>query len=911
MPKFPIFVPTSLVLLASTFVAGAEEARRWTPEDLLLAESVRATAVSRDGRLAVWTKSTVATVEGEEKRVAHLWLSRLTETAGAAGEPLPAVELTRGQETISAPAFSPDGKLVAFVSSRKAPGAKPDAPGGQLWALPVDGPGEAWPVTKLDRPIASWAFVDAETVVFSAAETPTAWELERQEKKLDAFAVDDEPNTPPVRLFRVGVRSGKVERLTHNRDWIESLAVSPDGKLAVVSAGRSLRFGFDGKTPPETRLVDLATGAERVLFPDFVVLPAGVFWKPDSSGFFVTNPYSSHPVYRTATVLQVYEVDAASGKATRVDLGWERGADRALAATTDGFVVILADGVYNRLARYSRRGAQWVRQDVLGDAGGTVEDFELAGNRLVFFASRSTQPRQVYTATLNGSRLEGVRRLTDLNPSWAGKPTGQVEVIRWKGARGEMVEGLLHYPLDWPTGKKPTERRPLLLDIHGGPASRDLEAWDESWGSPKVLWRQKGAFVLQVNYHGSTGYGLAFVESIGNGNYYDLEIPDIEAGVDFVIARGLVDPDRLATSGWSNGGILSADLITKTTRYKAASVGAADVEWISDWGNVDFGATFDNYYFGGPPWEKTQVYLDKSPFLRLAKVTTPTIVYTGTEDTNVPPHQSWSLFRALRDLGKAETRLIIFPGEPHGLQKIANQRRKLEEDLAWFERHLWREPAAGSAAIQKDSPLAGLLARSAAVAEGTNGAFGKLVDGALVPETVVFADREVGRFEVTRAQWAAFEPATAPAPGEENLPATGMSFERAQAYVAWLAGATGRAFRLPTAEEAEKLAGAAGRDGNTLERWAGYSPNPEDSAVITQELAARWPGRPALLLPVGSRSGDGDPAVFDLDGNAAEWALGPDGQGRPTGASADRADDPRGSAPAADVLYVGLRVVLP
>jgi|CXWL01.1.fsa_nt_gi dipeptidyl aminopeptidase/acylaminoacyl peptidase len=907
MTKFLLGPLTVLVTLATTGIVQAADPARWTPEDLLRAEAVRGSALSRDGRLAVWIKSSVAKVEGEEKRIGNLWLSRLTETGGAVGEPLPAIELTRGQDTISAPAFSPDGKRIVFVSSKKSPGADPDSPSGQLWALPVDGPGEAWPVTTLDRPVRAWAFADAETIVFAAAEAPTAWELERKERKEEAFAVDDAPREPPVRLFTVKTKGGEVRRLTTNADWIARLTVSPDGKQALVIAERGLTYEFDGKVPPETRLVDLATGATRVLFPDSVVRPNEVAWKLDSSGFFVTNSYSSHPIYRTATIEQVYEVDAITGQASQVDLGWDRGADGNLDATADGgFVVLLADGVHTRLARYSRRGGRWERHDVLGDAGGTVESFHLEGTRMVYTASRSTVSRQLYTATLAGARLEGARRLTGLNPSWAKKPTGRVEVIRWPGARGEEVEGLLHYPLDWRTG----ERRPLILDIHGGPTSRDLDAWDESWGSPKVLWRQKGAFVLQVNYHGSTGYGLAFVESIGNGNYYDLEIPDLEAGVDFVIAHGLADPDRLATAGWSNGGILSADLITKTTRYKAASVGAADVEWISDWGNVDFGASFDNYYFGGPPWEKTQVYLDKSPFLRLAKVTTPTIVYTGTEDTNVPPHQSWSLFRALRDLGQAETRLIIFPGEPHGLQKLANQRRKLLEDLEWFDRHLWKTPPSASDAVKKGSPLAGLLARAAAAAQGPNGAVGVLASGVLAPETAEFAGYEVGRFEVTRAQWAAFEPSSAPAPGEENLPATGVSFERAKAYAAWLAERTGKAFRLPSVEEAEALSGAAGRDGNSLERWAGYPPNPEDAAAIAAALATKLSGRAALLLPVGSLVGDGEVMVFDLDGNAAEWATAQDGSGKPIGASADRAADSRGAAPLPSAAYVGLRVVV-
>ena len=117
-----------------------------------------------------------------------------------------------------------------------------------------------------------------------------------------------------------------------------------------------------------------------------------------------------------------------------------------------------------------------------------------------------------------------------------------------------------------------------------------MDRWSQGYTSPKLILCERGAFVFEVNYHGSSNYGLEWVESIGNGKYYELEIDDIERGVDALIERGLVDADRLATMGWSNGAILSTELITRTRRYKAASCGAGDVEWISDWANVDFGA---------------------------------------------------------------------------------------------------------------------------------------------------------------------------------------------------------------------------------------------------------------------------------------------------------------------------------
>ncbi len=443
-----------------------------------------------------------------------------------------------------------------------------------------------------------------------------------------------------------------------------------------------------------------------------------------------------------------------------------------------------------------------------------------------------------------------------------------------------------------------------MLDIHGGPTGTDRDSWDQRWAGPNVLWRQKGAFVLQVNYHGSAGYGLDWAESIEK-RYYELEIPDLEAGVDHVIGLGLADPERLATTGWSNGGILSAELITRTDRYQAAIVGAADVEWISDWANVDFGASFDNYYFGGPPWEIPDVYIEKSPFFRLTEVETPVLIHTGTEDRNVPPHQSWSLFRALQQLDRVPVQLVLYPGEPHGLRKVALQRRKVTEDVAWLEEHLFGEEDVANPAVQEGSPLSRLLQR--AKASTVNGAYGVERDGVLVPETAAFRGHHVGRFEVTRAQWQAFRDEYEIERGTENLPVTAVSFEDARAYVAWLSETTGQSDRLPTVEEAEGWAKAAGGGGGvTLDRWAGYEPNPEDRERLLE--AAAQIGPTALLESVGSVSGVGDPAVFDLNGNAAEWAVTDDGTGKAVGLSADRVSESR-SATEPGSAYVGLRVV--
>jgi predicted esterase len=515
---------------------------------------------------------------------------------------------------------------------------------------------------------------------------------------------------------------------------------------------------------------------------------------------------------------------------------------------------------------------------------------------------------QPYRAQLTGGKIVSPVQLAKLNEGLVnGRAYAKSEVIRWKGANNEEVEGILYYPTNYEAGKKYA----LITAIHGGPMGSDKDLWDESWAYPIQLFTQRGAFVLRPNYHGSNNYGLKWAESICCGKYYDLETPDINAGVDYLIAQGKADADRIATMGWSNGSILSTSLITTyPARYKVASVGAGDVEWLSDWGNVDFGQSFDAYYFGKSPFEDPQLYINKSPFFKMDKVQAPVLIFHGTADRNVPPAQSWSYFRALQHFDKT-VKYVVFPGEPHGPRKLTHQMRKVEDEVAWFDKYFFKTAKPEDEALKESSPLAAALRTKNVARSGSNYGAAFPIKGktTLMPEVVKRGDVEIGRFEMTRAQFSEFDKSYKVSPGTENYPANGIAIDQAKAYCAWLSKLSGQTYRIPGEGDVSGL--YEKKDGeNTFDYWAGYAPNSDDAARLkknTSELGGPAP----LLKPVGSFTGQGttgEELIFDLGGNVAEWVLTSDGKGKVMGGSADCPADAKANCTAAPE-YVGFRVV--
>jgi dipeptidyl aminopeptidase/acylaminoacyl peptidase len=890
-------------------VKPAAKREPWKPEDIIFQEFATQMRISPDGKWLVWVKSTGD--KEKDARVSNLYLSSLTGSEE--------IQLTRGSDRNGNPRWSPDGERIAFVSSRARPNAKSDTAPMQIWLINPHG-GEPWVLTELARAPRQIEWLDKDTIIYSAEEDPALYEQEMKKKKDDSEVIDDAQHEPPVRLFAISVNDKKITRLTTNTDWIGSWSVSKDGKFVVASHEKSLHYEFDQKVPPVVFLHNLSAGTEKQIFTEGRVRPYAFEWASDDSGVYAVAPYSTDPRFLTATILKAYFYDLASDKSLEVPLDWENGLGFDLQRTPDGFVAQLAAGSHFETARYraekTESGWNWHRESLSGEQVRNISGFVVSqdGKTIVYEYSTASKMPQIYRAELDGAKVESPVQITKLNQGLVtGRNFAKTEIIHWKGSLDEEVEGILYYPANYEPGKK----YPVITAIHGGPAGADPDFWNDNWAYPVNLLTQRGAFVLRPNYHGSSNYGLKWVESICCGKYYDLETPDINMGVDYLISKGMVDPDKVATLGWSNGSILSISLITTyPTRYKAASVGAGDVEWISDWGNVDFGESFDAYYFGKSPLEDPELYIRKSPFFKMGQVQAPVLIFHGSADRNVPPAQSWSFFRALQYYGKVPVKFVVFPGEPHGPQKLTHQIRKVDEEMAWFDKYFFKTAKPENEAFEKNSPLGDAIAK--AHVKNVLGAFGerhskgniRMQEGfLLIPEVVKRGELEVGRFEVTNAQYAEYRKLSRPSGEEQNRPAAGISLDDARGYVGWLSKLTGETWRIPYEDEVKGL--YENRDGeNTLDYWAGYAPNPEDAERL-REKAKELGGSAPLLKEVGSFHGQGkdeEEPIYDLGGNVAEWVLTRDGAGKVMGGSADCPADPKSNCTPAPE-YVGFRVV--
>jgi len=278
------------------------------------------------------------------------------------------------------------------------------------------------------------------------------------------------------------------------------------------------------------------------------------------------------------------------------------------------------------------------------------------------------------------------KKLTDMNAQTAGWTTSALEVVSWKSQDGTTIEGVLHKPLDF----DPTRKYPLLVVIHGGPTGVSRAVPFTSTIYPIDVWVPRGVLVLEPNYRGSAGYGEKFrslnVRNLGVGDAWD-----VVSGVDSLIAKGIVDPAKVGTMGWSQGGYISAFLTTHdAARFKAVSVGAGISDWMTYYVNTDI-TQFTRHYLQATPWDDPAIYAKTSPITYIKNAKAPTLVQHGATDQRVPPPNAFELYRGLQDVG-VPSKLIVykgFEGVGHGPSKPKSSRAVMQHNLEWFDKYIW------------------------------------------------------------------------------------------------------------------------------------------------------------------------------------------------------------------------------
>jgi dipeptidyl aminopeptidase/acylaminoacyl peptidase len=308
-------------------------------------------------------------------------------------------------------------------------------------------------------------------------------------------------------------------------------------------------------------------------------------------------------------------------------------------------------------------------------------DYARDGKAVAFSAESPDVLDEVYRGPSEGSPLERVTRMTEATSDWE---VGTREMFQWESRDGAAIEGVLLKP----AGFDPSKRHPLMVVIHGGPASISLPSRVSGYVYPVQQWLARGAMVLMPNYRGSTGYGEAFrslnVRNLGVGDAWD-----VLSGVDALVEQGFVDTERMGAMGWSQGGYISAFLTTTTDRFAAISVGAGISNWMTYYVNTDI-HPFTRHYLEGTPWDDPEIYAKTSPMTYIKDARTPTLIQHGENDRRVPAPNAYELYQGLQDVG-VETKLIIYKGFGHGISKPKERLVAVWHNWQWFARHLWGE----------------------------------------------------------------------------------------------------------------------------------------------------------------------------------------------------------------------------
>ena len=641
--------------------AGAQSPRRMTFDDVIALRQVADAQISPDGQ---WVAYTVTHADFDQNASdTDLWL-----VASKGGTP---VRLTTNRKNDTSPRWSPDGRQLAFISARD------DKP--QLYLISPFG-GEPTRLTELKGGVRAldWS-PDGASIAFVADPEPTPDDEKRIKEKDDAIVVDS--NYKFTRLWTVDIASRKPHMIAMSDGVVSDPQWSPNGRQIAYVMNPTPKA--DDNALSDLWIISAAGGAPRKLHenagPD-----QAPRWSPDGSQIaFITSERSDVRQLQLAVI-------AAAGGTPRMVAPTFLYQPGATMWSADGRTLYFGTSVRTTTQRFAVSSSGGTPR-ALTDARGTINGGTISrdGGMMAYTFSDVQHPADVYVARVGNTLLQPTK-LTDHNPQVRQLALGRSEVMNWKSSDGMDIDGVLIYPVGYEAGK----RYPLVAAIHGGPAGAWTESFPGSWGNAGHVLAGQGFALFYPNPRGSSAYGELFlranIRDWGAGDYRD-----IQTGIDALIARGIADSTRLAQTGWSYGGYMTAWTLTQTNRFKAVVVGAGLTNMFSMYSTNDIPRAIDGY-FGAEPWNDTTEYRKRSAMTFIKNARTPTLILHGQVDLRVPVGQAQELYVGLKK-NAVPVQLVFYPREPHGLQEPRHQLDKMKRENAWIRR--WALGEGGAALV--------------------------------------------------------------------------------------------------------------------------------------------------------------------------------------------------------------------
>lgn len=666
-------IACTLITASTISLDAAEQALSWTPEAVMSTQMISDVQLSPDNQSVLFVATTPKM--SEEKGIL---VSRIYKGSSIHDEsPVPFSAINASS---THPRWSPNCQWIAFLSNRE--GTK------NLYLIRTEG-GESIPLTKGKADIQTFAWSpDGKKIAYVMADETTT---EKNRKKtslayvykqpctinrlwlIDVFA--SEPTPQPLTSDDYCVRGmGDFGTLNTDFDW------SPDSKEIVFAYSPGVGFD-DFHLDSSLAIVNTSTGTTVPLKKNSLYEATPRF-SPNGHWIAFLSSHSSDRCYavnrqvtiRSKNGLQQHSLsktfnEGAFSMGPNI-LGWSQDGNHVLFFEPKGtkfhVVYLPVDG---QPAKELDTGGVFFKEPALS----------YDRTMLSFVVQTPSNPPEAFVSQLDDFVPIQV---SALNHRLLSYPKTETQVLSWSSSvDGLKIEGLLTYPIDYEEGKQ----YPLVLVIHGGP----MGFFDETFlGTPNpyplASFAQAGFMVLRPNPRGSSGYGKDF----RCANYRDwggADLADLLSGIDNLIAKGLVDAERLGVMGWSYGGYLTARAITQTSRFKAASTGAGLCNLVSLNGTTDMHHFLTDYL--GDFTDNRELYEERSPINHASNVKTPCLIQHGTEDKRVPVSQAYEFYHALDRVGQ-NPMLILYPGMEHRLTDPKMQLDAMERNLAWFQKYL-------------------------------------------------------------------------------------------------------------------------------------------------------------------------------------------------------------------------------